>query len=202
MAPQADKILKLIVDVRTREEYIKNHIKGAINIPLYDLEFYTDFLKDKEIFLYCDSGKRSKAAAEKLRDKGINAKVLFSEGLKNYEWERKSIVCAVNYVEVKPGLEELFEQAAKELCSKTIRMEGFLGSKIFKISGMSCIGSGLPGDCTEIEFKPTKYILMTFWESKEAHEKSHKHPIFVEAFKEIPQYLAKMPYEEFYEIIK
>jgi len=140
--------MKLIVDVRTREEYVKNHIKGAINIPLYDLDFYTDFLKDKEIFLYCDSGKRSKAAAEKLRDKGINAKVLSSEELKNHEWERKSIIC------------------------------------------------------TEIEFKPTKYILMTFWESKEAHEKSHKHPIFVEAFKEMPQYLAKMPYEEFYEIIK
>jgi len=37
--------MKLIVDVRTREEYVKSHIKGAINIPLYDLEFYLDFLR-------------------------------------------------------------------------------------------------------------------------------------------------------------
>ena len=47
--------MKLIVDVRTREEYVKNHVKGAIYIPLYDLEFYIDFLRGKEIFLYCDS---------------------------------------------------------------------------------------------------------------------------------------------------
>jgi len=25
-----------------------NHIKGALNIPVWDLEFYLDFLKDKE----------------------------------------------------------------------------------------------------------------------------------------------------------
>ena len=117
--------MKLIVDVRTREEYVKNHIKGAINIPLYDIEFYTDFLKDKEIFLYCDSGKRSKAAAEKLRDKGINAKVLSSEELKNYEWERKSIICAVNYVEVKPGLEEYSRKQPKSYAAKPYEWKAF-----------------------------------------------------------------------------
>jgi len=124
------------------------------------------------------------------------------EDLKKYEMEGKRILCAVNYIEVKPGYEEIFELDVKELCKKTIEMEGFLGSKILRISGMSCTGSGLPGDCTEMEFKPTRYILVTYWKSKEAHEKSHKHPIFVEAFKEMRQYLARMPYEEFYEIIK
>lgn len=194
--------MKLIVDVRTREEYVKNHVKGAINIPLYDLEFYIDFLKDKEVFLYCDKGKRSKIAAAKLKEKGIDAKVLLPEDSKNYERERKSIICVVNYIEVKPRFEEIFEMTAKELCKKTIEMPGFLGSKILKVSGISCIGSGLSGNCTQMEIKPTKYILITFWENKEAHEESHKHQIFIEAFKEMHEYLAKMPYEEFYEIIK
>jgi len=40
---------ELIVDVRTREEFAKEHVKGAINIPLHDLDFYIDFLKDKKI---------------------------------------------------------------------------------------------------------------------------------------------------------
>jgi len=42
---------RLIVDVRTREEFIKEHIKGAINIPLYDLEFYVEFLKNKRVYI-------------------------------------------------------------------------------------------------------------------------------------------------------
>ena len=44
------KRMELIVDVRTREEYVKNHIKGALNLPIYDLEFYSGFLKDKKSF--------------------------------------------------------------------------------------------------------------------------------------------------------
>jgi rhodanese-related sulfurtransferase len=53
---------ELIIDVRTREEYVKEHIKGALNIPLYDLDFYLDFLKDKNVTIYCDTRVRSKLA--------------------------------------------------------------------------------------------------------------------------------------------
>ena len=119
-----------------------------------------------------------------------------------YEKEGKKIVCAVNYVEVKPYREEEFELAAKNLCRIAVDLKGFLGSKVLKVSGISCVGSGLTGNCKDIEFKPTKYLLITYWESKEAHEKSHQHPIFAEVFKELFEYLAKMPYEEFYEILK
>lgn len=37
----------MIVDVRSREEYVKRHIKGAVNIPLFDLEYYIPFLRDE-----------------------------------------------------------------------------------------------------------------------------------------------------------
>ena len=37
--------MRLIVDVREREEYVQERIKGAINIPLFDLEYHLDFLK-------------------------------------------------------------------------------------------------------------------------------------------------------------
>ena len=41
--------MSLIVDVRSREEYYKSHVKGALNIPLFDLEFCIDFLRDKDV---------------------------------------------------------------------------------------------------------------------------------------------------------
>ena len=41
--------MQLIIDVRTREEFVKEHIKGALNIPHYDLQFHEDFLKEKDI---------------------------------------------------------------------------------------------------------------------------------------------------------
>ncbi|RLF50281.1 MAG: hypothetical protein DRN11_04920 [Thermoplasmata archaeon] len=65
--------MKIVIDVRTREEFIKEHIKGAINIPWQDLDFYIDFLKDKEVMLYCDTGFRASIAKEKLVKYGIDA---------------------------------------------------------------------------------------------------------------------------------
>ena len=61
----------VILDVRTKEEYYDNHIEDAINIPLDEIESST-LLKDKEqiIFVYCQSGKRSKVASEKLANLG------------------------------------------------------------------------------------------------------------------------------------
>ncbi|KAA0003311.1 MAG: rhodanese-like domain-containing protein [Thermoplasmata archaeon] len=54
--------MELTIDVRTREEFVKEHIKRAINIPWQDLDFYIDFLKGKEIMLYCDTGNRANIA--------------------------------------------------------------------------------------------------------------------------------------------
>ncbi len=84
-------MLDLIVDVRSREEYVKRHIKGALNIPLFDLEYYVDFLKDKKVLLYCDSGARSRIAAEYLRKQGIHADTIPPEELDKYEKEGKEI---------------------------------------------------------------------------------------------------------------
>ncbi|MCD6573875.1 MAG: rhodanese-like domain-containing protein [Thermoplasmata archaeon] len=59
--------MELTIDVRTREEFVKEHIKRAINIPWQDLDFYIDFLKGKEIMLYCDTGNRANIARENLQ---------------------------------------------------------------------------------------------------------------------------------------
>lgn len=58
-----------IVDVRTNEEYMDKHIEGASNLPLDNIATIT-LDKDKEIIVYCRSGKRSKEAANKLINMG------------------------------------------------------------------------------------------------------------------------------------
>ncbi len=193
---------ELIVDVRTREEFAKEHIKGAINIPLHDLNFYIDFLKGKKAKIYCDTRRRAEMAEKKLRENGIGADVLGTDDVSKYEKEKRGMICAVNYVSVRSGHENEFEEAVISLCKATDKMTGFLGSKLLKVDGISAIGSGIPGDLRNAEVKPTKYIMLTYWESKEDHEASHKQELFVEAFKQMPVYLTKLPYEEFYEVLR
>ena len=194
--------MSLIVDVRSREEYYKNHIKGSLNISVSDLEFYIDFLKDKDILLYCDTGRRAKIAVEYLAKRAVKAAIIPQEELDKYKREGKPIVCAINYLSVKPGIEEEFEEKTKELCRMTYRKKGFLGSKIFRVSTISYGGSGLQGQYENIDVKPTKYVMLTFWASKKAHEDFHKESDILEGFMGLMKYLSIMPYEEYGEILR
>lgn len=56
----------IIVDVRTSDEYLESHIKGAINIPYDEIDKNVSLDKDKNIFVYCRSGARSKQAYDTL----------------------------------------------------------------------------------------------------------------------------------------
>lgn len=60
----------IIVDVRTKEEYEDSHVVGAINIPYNDIDKDVNLDKDKNIFVYCKSGNRSKIAFNELSELG------------------------------------------------------------------------------------------------------------------------------------
>lgn len=63
---------KILIDVREPNEYREGYIPGAINIPLSQLKGRIgEVPKDKDIFLYCRSGMRSKQAARILSKKGV-----------------------------------------------------------------------------------------------------------------------------------
>ncbi|UCF58590.1 MAG: rhodanese-like domain-containing protein [Candidatus Bathyarchaeota archaeon] len=194
--------MSLIVDVRSREEYYKSHVKGAINISLFDLEFYLDFLKDKDVLFYCYGARRSRMAVEYVGKRGIKASMIPTEELDKYEQEARSIICALNYLSVKPGLETEFEEKTKELYRITVEMKGFLGSKIFRVSTISYGGSGLQGPYEDIDVRPTKYVMLTYWTSKKAHEKFHKEQVILKGFMGLMKYLSIMPYEEYGEIMR
>lgn len=64
---------KVIVDVRETHEFKDGHLPGAVNIPLSKLGARSgEIPKDKEVFLYCRSGMRSKQAGRILSKQGFN----------------------------------------------------------------------------------------------------------------------------------
>ena len=64
---------RMIIDVRTAEEFAGGHAKGAINIPFALLPLKLEELKNNlaEITLCCASGARSRAAARLLHSHDI-----------------------------------------------------------------------------------------------------------------------------------
>lgn len=59
----------ILVDVRSKEEYDKYHIKNAVNIP-YEEDREWDLDKRKRIVIYCERGSASIQAARTLKEKG------------------------------------------------------------------------------------------------------------------------------------
>lgn len=79
---------QLILDVRSPEEYKAGHIPGAINIPhdqmgsrLAEISSH----KNKEVVLYCRSGRRVAIAADILQSAGFS-KLLHLDG-DMYDWQ-------------------------------------------------------------------------------------------------------------------
>jgi len=62
----------IIIDVRTRAEFMGGHVVGSVNIPLPEISDHLDELKEKKnIILCCASGNRSGQAARFLQQNGI-----------------------------------------------------------------------------------------------------------------------------------
>ncbi len=65
------------LDVRFASEYTYHHIEGAINAPLHELRNYINQLdNNKEYIVYCQTGRRSSAAAFILAQFGFKVVVL------------------------------------------------------------------------------------------------------------------------------
>ena len=61
----------MLIDVRTPAEVAEGMAPGAINIPLQEIQQrLAEFPKDKDLLIYCRSGKRSMAASNFLIENG------------------------------------------------------------------------------------------------------------------------------------
>lgn len=83
-----------LVDVRTLAEHMEGHIPSSLNINVKDENFAScidDLLtKDKQVAVYCRSGKRSRTAAEILIKKGFTVYNL-DKGILNWIEEGREI---------------------------------------------------------------------------------------------------------------
>ena len=65
-----------LLDVRRASEYAEGHIPGATQLDVTNepefLKGIESFDKDKTIYIYCRSGRRSRIAAEHLINNGFN----------------------------------------------------------------------------------------------------------------------------------
>jgi rhodanese-related sulfurtransferase len=70
----------LVLDVRSTEEFAQGHVPGAVNIPHDQVASrMAEVPKDKDVVLYCRSGRRTGLAAEVLSANGYT-RLLHLEG--------------------------------------------------------------------------------------------------------------------------
>lgn len=85
----------VILDVRTKEEFAQGYIKGAVNIAHTQLASHLqDIPKDKDIIIYCRSGRRVGMAAKILKNNGYE-KLFHLDGDMN-EWLKNRKPVSVN----------------------------------------------------------------------------------------------------------
>ncbi|WP_034849628.1 rhodanese-like domain-containing protein [Clostridium hydrogeniformans] len=80
----------IILDVRTKDEYIHGHIPNALNIEVRSLMNNLDSLysfKDMPIIVHCASGSRSLIAVNILSSNGFSNIYHISKGLKDWKHE-------------------------------------------------------------------------------------------------------------------
>jgi rhodanese-related sulfurtransferase len=79
---------RLLLDVRTPEEFVVSHIAGARQLAVQELEPRVGELKeyrDKPVFVYCRSGARSRKAAAILADAGFTEIYNLDTGIIGWE---------------------------------------------------------------------------------------------------------------------
>jgi phage shock protein E len=69
--PSTGDAAPFVLDVRSPEEYVAGHVPGAVNIPHDQVAArLAEVPKDKDVVLYCRSGRRAGMAAEVLAANG------------------------------------------------------------------------------------------------------------------------------------
>lgn len=66
----------VLLDVRRPDEFVDGHIDGAVNLNWLDVDSFSAGIsrldKGKSYYIYCRSGRRSNAAARKMKSLGFD----------------------------------------------------------------------------------------------------------------------------------
>ena len=77
----------VLLDVRTAGEFAAGHIDGALNIDVEGMTFEEEIKNldpSKTYAIYCQSGRRSRIAAETLRDGGFTKLFNLDKGIASW----------------------------------------------------------------------------------------------------------------------
>lgn len=77
-----------IIDVRRYNEFKQNKIPNAINIPIEELEWEIEELrenKDNPILIYCKAGHKSALACQMLEEEGFTNLYNLGQGILGYK---------------------------------------------------------------------------------------------------------------------
>ena len=92
----ADRSL-LVLDVRTPEEFAAGHVPGAVNIPHTELAARVaelDVARDRDIVVYCRTGKRSGEALGVLAKSGFKRLLHLQGDYTRWSEEKRPVVKA------------------------------------------------------------------------------------------------------------
>jgi len=84
-----------LVDLRTPKEYGSGHLKGAINVNYYDVDFIAQMKTldlEKPVFVYCHIGGRSRRASKKLQEAGFVNVVDLKGGIVAWKAARLTLI--------------------------------------------------------------------------------------------------------------
>lgn len=77
---------RMLIDVREPSEFKGGHIAGAVNLPLSKFDqSITNISHDKQLFIYCQSGMRSRQAGRILSKKGYTNLVNLQGGFLSWK---------------------------------------------------------------------------------------------------------------------
>ncbi len=99
----------ILLDVRTRTEYLNGYIKGAGQLNYYNLSFKKKLLllpKEQPVYLYCNTGYRSRRAAEILVKNGYKQVFNLEHGI--MEWNLNNLP-VINDPNAPPNSENKME---------------------------------------------------------------------------------------------
>ncbi len=74
-----------LIDVRKKDEFEQNKIKGARNFAASQITGKSSKLrKDQSVYLYCNNGKKSHRTAKKMTKQGFKNIYILEKGFENY----------------------------------------------------------------------------------------------------------------------
>lgn len=91
--PRVQAAYSQFVDVRSREEYAAGHAVRAVNIPLEELAANLDRVeKNEPVYVICQTGRRSKEAADILSKNGFKWVFTVTGGIEQWQAEGLPVV--------------------------------------------------------------------------------------------------------------